>query len=279
MRDEAGRKDDGGTATVGARRGRDAEGVTALALERVAVELGGRPVVDGVSLTVGRGEWLTLIGPNGAGKTTLLRAVAGLVRHRGLIRLDGAELPRLGRREVARRVAVVPQVPAMPAGMTVREYVMLGRTPYVSYAGREGRRDHAATETAIARLDLGELAGRHLGTLSGGERQRAVLARALAQEAPLLLLDEPTSALDAGRQQEALELIDVLRLDAGLTVVAAMHDLTLAGQYASRLILLSGGRVVAEGGAAEVLTEPLIAEHYGARVRVHDGAVIPVRAS
>jgi iron complex transport system ATP-binding protein len=251
--------------------------MSALALERVTVELGGRAVVDGVSLVVEPGEWVTLIGPNGAGKTTLLRAVAGLVGHRGRITLDGQELSQLGRREVARRVAVVPQVPLMPAGMTVHEYVLLGRTPYVSYVGRESRRDVSAAGQALARLDLGDLAARQLGTLSGGERQRAVLARALAQEAPLLLLDEPTSALDAGRQQEALELIDALRLDAGLTVLAAMHDLTLAGQYASRLLLLSSARIVAQGAPAEVLTEPLIAEHYGARVRVLDGAVIPVR--
>jgi iron complex transport system ATP-binding protein len=251
--------------------------MTALGLERLTVELGGRNVVDGVSFAVEQGDWVTLIGPNGAGKTTLLRAVAGLVGHRGRITLDGQELSQLGRREVARRVAVVPQVPLMPAGMTVREYVLLGRTPYVSYVGRESRRDVTAAGQALARLDLDELAGRQLGTLSGGERQRAVLARALAQEAPLLLLDEPTSALDAGRQQEALELIDALRLDAGLTVLAAMHDLTLAGQYASRLLLLSSARIVAQGAPAEVLTEPLIAEHYGARVRVLDGAVIPVR--
>jgi len=251
--------------------------LSALSLARVNVELAGRNVVDGVSFGVEHGEWVTLIGPNGAGKTTLIRAVAGLVGHAGEIAIDGDNVRRLGRREVARRVAVVPQVPLMPNGMTIREYVLLGRTPYVSYAGREGRRDHAAVEQALARLDLVELEGRQLGTLSGGERQRAVLARALAQEAPLLLLDEPTSALDAGRQQEALELIDALRLDAGLTVVAAMHDLTLAGLYASRLLLLSGGRIVAQGGAAEVLTEPLIAEHYGASVRVVDGAVIPIR--
>ena len=241
------------------------------------VELDGRAIVDGVSFAVEHGEWLTLIGPNGAGKTTLLRAIAGLIGHRGTISLDGHPLRRLGRRELARRVAVVPQVPLMPAAMTVREYVMLGRTPYISYAGREGRHDHAAVEQALARLDLVDLADRQLGTLSGGERQRAVLARALAQEAPLLLLDEPTTALDAGRQQEALELIDALRLDAGLTVVAAMHDLTLAGQYAPRLLLLSGGRIVAQGAPSEVLTEPLVAEHYGARVRVIEGAVIPVR--
>jgi len=244
----------------------------------VTVELGGRPVVDGVSFAVEHGEWVTRIGPNGAGKTTLIRAVAGLVGHHGEIAVDGEPVGRLGRRELARRVAVVPQVPLMPAGMTVGEYVLLGRTPYVSYAGREGRRDHAAVEQALARLDLADLVGRRLGTLSGGERQRAVLARALAQEAPLLLLDEPTTALDAGRQQEALELIDALRLDARLTVVAAMHDLTLAGLYAPRLLLLSGGRIVAQGGPAEVLTEPLIAEHYGAKVRVVEGAVIPVRA-
>jgi iron complex transport system ATP-binding protein len=252
--------------------------VSALALERLTVELGGRNVVDGVSFAVEQGDWVTLIGPNGAGKTTLLRAVAGLVGHRGRITIDGQELSQLGRREVARRVAVVPQVPLMPAGMTVHEYVLLGRTPYVSYVGRESRRDVTAAGQALGRLDLDELAGRELGTLSGGERQRAVLARALAQEAPLLLLDEPTSALDAGRQQEALELIDALRLDAGLTVLAAMHDLTLAGQYASRLLLLSNARIVAQGAPAEVLTEALIAEHYGARVRVLDGlAVVPVR--
>jgi cobalamin transport system ATP-binding protein len=249
----------------------------ALALRHVSVELGGRDVVDGISFGVEHGEWVTLIGPNGAGKTTLLRAVAGLTGHRGEISVGGEPVARLGRRQVARRVAVVPQSPLLPAGMTVREYVLLGRTPYVSYLGREGRRDHAAVEQAVARLDLVALAGRPLGTLSGGERQRVVLARALAQQAPLLLLDEPTSALDAGRQQEALELIDTLRLDAGLTVVAAMHDLTLAGLYASRLLLLSGGRIVAGGAPAEVLTEALIAEHYGARVRVLEGAVIPVR--
>ena len=250
---------------------------TALELERVAVRLGGRNVVDGVSFSVEPGDWVTLIGPNGAGKTSLLRAIAGLVGHRGEIRLNGDPLHALRRRAVARRVALVPQAPLMPAGLSVEEYVLLGRTPYVSYVGREGRGDLAAAASAMARLDLAELASRQLGTLSGGERQRAVLARALAQEAPLLLLDEPTSALDAGRQQEALELIDGLRLDAGLTVVAAMHDLTLAGLYAPKLLLLSGGRIVAEGAAAEVLTEPLIEEHYGARVRVLEGAVIPVR--
>jgi iron complex transport system ATP-binding protein len=251
--------------------------MSALSLERVTVQLGGRNVVDGVSFAVEPGEWVTLIGPNGAGKTSLLRAVSGLVAFTGKIRLGGVATRDLRRREVAQRVSVVPQSPFLPAGMTVQEYVLLGRTPYVSYLGREGRRDQAAAAAATARLDLGDLARRELGTLSGGERQRAVLARALAQEAPLLLLDEPTSALDAGRQQEVLELIDALRLDAGLTVVSTMHDLTLAGLYAPRLLLISGGRIVAEGAAEEVLTAALIGEHYGAAVRVLDGAVVPLR--
>jgi len=251
--------------------------MTALALERVTVELGGRNVVEGVSFAVERGEWVTLSGPNGAGKTSLVRAIAGLVPYRGDIRLDGKSTHRLRRREVARRVAVVPQSPLMPSGMTVQEYVLLGRTPYVSYVGNEGRSDVAAAEAASARLDLAELLDRELGTLSGGERQRVVLARALAQDAPLLLLDEPTSALDAGRQQEVLELIDSLRLDAGLTVLSSMHDLTLAGLYAPRLLLLANGRIVADGAPEEVLTAHLIGEHYGARVRVIDGAVVPVR--
>ena len=243
----------------------------------LSVELGGRDVVDRVDLAVGEGEWVTAIGPNGAGKTTLLRALAGLVPARGTIELDERPVARLSRRALAKLVAFVPQLPVAPADMSVSEYVLLGRTPHIAYFGNEGRADLEAAARALATLDLSALAGRRLGTLSGGERQRAVLARALAQEAPILLLDEPTSSLDAGRQQEALELIDGLRLDAGLTVVATMHDLTLAGQYASRLVLLAGGRIVAEGGAAEVLTEALIGEHYGARVRVVEDAVIPVR--
>jgi iron complex transport system ATP-binding protein len=246
-------------------------------LERVAVSLGGARVVADVSASVERGEWVTLLGPNGAGKSTLLRAVAGLVQAQGTIRVGGTPLGRLDRRALARSVAVVPQLPSLPPALTVGDYVLLGRTPHLSYLARESVRDHAAAARALVRLDLVALANRSLGTLSGGERQRAVLARALAQEAPVLLLDEPTSALDAGRQQDVLELVDELRLEAGLTVLSAMHDLTLAGQYAQRVVLLDGGRVVAAGLPGDVLTEAIVAEHYGASVRVVDGAVIPVR--
>lgn len=256
--------------------------MTAIALDGVTVTLGGRTVVRDVTTTVGVGEWVALIGPNGAGKTTLLRAVAGLVRHDGAVSLLGAPAAGLGRRERARRLAVVPQEPETPPWLTVAEYVLLGRTPHLGSLAREGAADREAAARALARLDLLPFSDRTLGTLSGGERQRVVVARALAQEASIVLLDEPTAALDIGHQQQALELLDALRVSEGLTLVAAMHDLTLAAQYADRIILLGEGRVVADGPPADVLTEPLLAEHYGASVRVVDVggavAVLPARA-
>jgi iron complex transport system ATP-binding protein len=256
--------------------------VTALAFDRVSVVLGGARVVDRFSAEVGDGEWVALIGPNGAGKTTALRTVAGLVGYEGDVRVFAADARGLPRKQLARRVALVPQVPLLPPDLTVREYVLLGRTPYLSYLGSERRADHLAADTAIEQLDLGEFAERRLDTLSGGERQRATLARALAQDAPILMLDEPTAALDVGRQQQVLEIVDGLRATRGLTVLSTMHDLTLAGQYADRLLLLDRGRLVAAGSAEAVLTRALITEHYGAEVDVVDSpgsgfVVVPIR--
>ncbi|HEX4746979.1 MAG TPA: ABC transporter ATP-binding protein [Gaiellaceae bacterium] len=237
-------------------------------LRGVTVELGGRPVVDRVDAAVADGEWLALIGPNGAGKTTLLRAIARLLPFDGEILLDGHVSTDLPRGELARLVAVVPQEPSTPPWMRVAEYVLLGRTPHLGPLAKEGRRDREAAARALARLDLLAFTERPLGTLSGGEKQRVVVARALAQEAPIVLLDEPTAALDIGHQQQALELLDGLREESGLTLVAAMHDLTLAAQYADRMVLLDAGRVVADGSPDEVLTEALIAEHYGAAIDI-----------
>ena len=241
----------------------------------VSVTLGGVPVVRDFSTSIERGEWLSLIGPNGAGKTTILRALAGLVAFSGSVLLNGGLVAARARRTIARGIALVPQQPSTPPELTVAEYVLLGRTPHLGYLAIETRADRLAAERAIARLALRPFTSRRLGSLSGGELQRAVLARALAQEAPVLLLDEPTSALDLGRQQHALELVDSLRRDDELTVICAMHDLSLAGQYADRLLLLDRGRVVAQGSAAEVLSEERIAAYYGADVRVlrEDGAV------
>jgi cobalamin transport system ATP-binding protein len=244
------------------------------------VRFGPVAAVRGLSLRAETGGWTALIGPNGAGKTSALRALAGLVAYEGDVLVDGGDARQLGRRALARLVAFVPQKPETPPALTVAEYVLLGRTPHIPYLGGESRRDREAAGRALHRLELGGFADRPLGSLSGGELQRAVLARALAQEAPVLLLDEPTTSLDLGRQQLVLELVDELRED-GLTVVTTMHDLTLAGQYAERLILLDAGSVVAEGTAAEVLSAPNVAAHYGANVRVvEDEAgvfVLPVR--
>jgi iron complex transport system ATP-binding protein len=256
--------------------------VSLLAVRRLGVVLDGTRVVDGVSLALERGEWVGLIGPNGAGKTSLLRAVVGLVPYEGSISHQGVEVTALGRRDLARRAAVVPQIPLIPPDMTVLEYVVLGRTPHLSYAGGPGAGDLDAARAALAQLDSGHLAGRRLGTLSGGERQRAVLARAVAQDAALLLLDEPTTGLDIGAQQQVLELVAALRAEHGLTVLSAMHDLTHAGQYADRLILMDRGRDVARGSPEKVLTEELLTRHYRAWVRVvsdsEEGiAVVPLR--
>jgi iron complex transport system ATP-binding protein len=239
-----------------------------ISVRSVSVALDGKRVVDDVDLELAPGEWVTLIGPNGAGKSTLLRAIAGLVSFDGAIELDGEPLEGLRRRDVARRLAFVPQSPLLPPDMTVREYVLLGRTPHIGPFGSESRRDVAAARRALERLELGPFSERRLHTLSGGEQQRVVLARALAQEAPLLLLDEPTTALDIGRQQQALELVVELREQGPLTVLSAMHELTLALQYGDRLALLSGGRLVAAGAPEEIATESLLAEHYGADVQV-----------
>ena len=183
----------------------------------------------------------------------------------------------MGRRERARAVSYVPQSPEMPADMSVFDYILLGRTPHISYLAVESSDDVAHCLRLLERLDLGLLARRHLSTLSGGERQRVVLARALAQEAPVLLMDEPTSALDMSHRVEALEIVDELRREWGLTVVSALHDLTLAGQFADRLLLMSGGTVAALGSPAEVLDEAVLEKAFGAPVRIirtEDGEVI-----
>ena len=257
--------------------------MSAISLERVTVTLGGREVVREVTAEIETGHWVALIGPNGAGKTSLLRAVAGLLPCDGSVLLEGAPLSELGRRERAKRLALVPQEPRTPPWLTVAEYVLMGRTPYLRPLASEGEADHDAAARALSRLDLDELAERTLGTLSGGERQRVVVARALAQEASIVLLDEPTASLDIGHQQQALDLLDTLRETEGLTLVAAMHDLTLAAQYADRVLLLDQGRVVADGAPADVLTEAALAQHYGARVRIvtldDSVAVLPARGA
>lgn len=223
-----------------------------------------------VSLQLFAGELLGLVGPNGSGKTTLLRAVTRVVRPlAGEVRVCGDYVSTLSQRELACRVAVVPQDPLLPDSFSALECVLMGRTPHLHLLQNEGRVDHEATQRAMILTETQSLAERPVGQLSGGERQRVVVARALAQETPVLLLDEPTAHLDIGHQAGVLGLMRTLCRDQGKAVLAVVHDLTLAASYCDRLVMLrGGGTVVAEGSAADILTRELLSEVYGADVDV-----------
>ena len=254
----------------------------ALHCENLRVRLDRREVLHGVSLSVAAGEWLGLIGPNGSGKTTLLHAVAGILRYEGRVLISSEDAAQMRSRRRARLVSLVTQNPVLPAGMSAVDYVLLGRTPHRGLSLAAGSGDYQKALSALESLGVAELAERPLNKLSGGERQRVATARALAQETPLLLLDEPTSSLDVGRQLEVLELIDEMRRGNGLTVVSALHDLSLAGQFADRLMLLADGRFEADGRPAEVLSDPAIGSFYGTNPEVltdDRGTAVVVRRS
>jgi iron complex transport system ATP-binding protein len=247
----------------------------------VTVAYGSRVALRDVSLTVPAGQLLGLVGPNGSGKTTLIRAVSGVVGlQAGEVYLGGADVPRLSPRDVALRAAVVPQNPRLPPSFTALELVLMGRTPHLKLLESEGHADLQVVRGAMVATDTWDLAGRRIGELSGGERQRLLVARALAQETPLLLLDEPTAHLDVGHQAATLRLMAKLCRSEGKAVLAAVHDLTLAAQFCPRLVMLSGGRVVAEGAPAEVLTAERLRQVYDASIHVlsHPVTGLPVLA-
>ena len=251
-----------------------AEGPGSLVCENVSVRYGRHLVLDDVGFRVASGEWLGILGPNGAGKSTLLRTIVGLVPHDGTVAGDHGLPP------APTDVAMVPQKPALPDGMTVIEYVLLGRTAHLGWLARESKRDRAVVASVLRRLDLAPFATRALSALSGGEAQRVVVARALAQQTPLLLFDEPTSALDLGHQTSVLELVDDLRQSDGLTVVAAMHDLSTAARFADRLLLIDPGRLLAHGSPADVLEADLLSEVYRTELTVRriDGELVVLPA-
>lgn len=255
----------------------------ALSLGGITVRFGDSTILEAVDLAVQRGEWVGIIGPNGAGKTTLLRAITGAVVFDGSVEIGGTALSTMKRRDVALAVALVPQHPVLPPGMRVVDYVLLGRTPHLGEVTGPSRHDLDVVAGVLGALSLSEFVDREVTTLSGGELQRVVIARALAQESPILLLDEPTTALDIGKQQAVLELVDTLRRERDLTVLSAMHDLTIAGQFPDRLVMLAGGVVVAEGRGRGVLNPELIRAHFGADVRIFDDGfggivVVPIRS-
>jgi iron complex transport system ATP-binding protein len=252
-----------------------------LEIEGTSVVLGGATVLSDVSARVASGGWLGLVGPNGAGKSTLARAVAGLVAYEGRILIGGREQAASDWRNRARSVAYVPQRPVLPPSMNVTDYILLGRSAHHSYLGAETAKDRRVAAAVVDRLGLRTFCQRRLAELSGGEAQRVVLARALVQEAPVLVLDEPTTSLDLGHSQLVLELVDELRDEKGISVLCAIHDLTLAAQFSENLLVLCHGRAVTSGSPADVLTEVNIRRFFGAEVEVLRSdsglAVTPVR--
>jgi len=235
-----------------------------LALDGVTLEVHGRAILRDVSFSVEEGERVVLVGPNGAGKSTLLRVVAGTLHPTaGRVELGGTPIAQLERAEIARRLAVVPQQTALPFAMRVEEVVALGRLPHEAPMRGARPGDRAAVSAAIDRVGLGHLLGRDARELSLGERQLVLLALAVAQASPIMLLDEPTVHLDLRHQVEAMELMRDLNERDGTSMIAVLHDLGLAAHFFPRILLIDRGRLVADGTPHEVLTDERIREVFG----------------
>ncbi|WP_128477965.1 heme ABC transporter ATP-binding protein [Halorussus pelagicus] len=228
-------------------------------IDDVSVRLGENAILDGVTTTIEDGQFVGLVGPNGAGKTTLLRTIHGvLTPDRGEVRVAGDSVSSLASKETSRRVAVVPQDTTLSFDFPVEDVVAMGRHPYRSrFSGPSdgGESDRERVQAAMERTEVDHFADRSITAVSGGERQRVLLARALAQDTPALLLDEPTASLDINHQVRTLELVRELANEDGKTVVAAIHDLNLAAHYCDELRLLAGGEIQASGDPEAVLAE------------------------
>lgn len=240
-----------------------------LQVEQVDFAYSDKRVLEGVTLTVEKGEFFGVLGPNGSGKSTLLNLISGIrLPLEGTIRLKGVAPGRMKRRELARLVAVVPQGTSWMFPLTVQEVVLMGRTPHIGRLAFESERDLAVVRSAMEATDILPLASRLMDTLSGGERQKVLIARALAQEPEVILLDEPTSSLDIAHQIRTFDLIRSLSRSAGLTVLSVTHDMNLAALYCDRIALLREGRIHCLGRPSEVITEAHIMDVYGVNVAV-----------
>ena len=245
-----------------------------LSVQHLSFSYGPRRILEDVTFEVAPGAFCALLGPNGSGKSTLVKAIAGVHRAKsGTVTVEGRETSSLGRRELATVVGYVPQAGDAPFDLTVREAVMLGRTPHFGIAPRA--EDRAKVEDAIARMGLGDLAERSMSELSGGQAQRALIARALAQDTRVLLLDEPTSALDLRYQIETLQLVRQITREEGISALIAIHDLNHAARYCDQIVVLHGGRLVADGSPAEALRAPVLRSVFEVDVEVdaREGAV------
>ena len=230
-----------------------------LQVRNLKVSYGATVIVDGIDLDVPQGGVTTIIGPNGCGKSTLLRATAGLIASdSGTVTLNGVDTTKLKRREIARQLAVLPQTPVAPEGLTVRDLVSRGRHPHQSWRRQASAEDARAVDAVMELTNIAEFADRPLERLSGGQRQRAWIAMVLAQDTPLVFLDEPTTYLDLSHSVEVLSLVRRLADQEGRTVLMVLHDLNLAARYSDQLIVMRRGEVRAVGAPAEVVTESLL---------------------
>lgn len=240
-------------------------------IHELRVEVDAKVLLGDVSLNIEKGQWVTVVGPNGAGKTTLVESIAGVRKvSAGAVLIEGKNVAKLNERERARLVAFVPQHPVVPGGMSTRDYVALGRTAHHGVLRALSASDRSAVDSVMDRLSLSSFAERDVSTLSGGERQRVVLARALAQATPVIVLDEPTTGLDLRHQFDCLNLLRREVRENSLTIVATLHDLTLAGQFADRLALLNEGSLVANGPSAHVVRSSELSRAYQMELRVLD---------
>ena len=240
-----------------------------LKAESLAFSYGQRPVLQGINLEVNEGEVTGLVGPNGVGKTTFLKIISGTLKPReGFAKIRGTSISSLQPRDRATVVAMVSQNSTTPPGFTALETVLMGRNPHLRLLQWEGPDDIEICRRVMELTNTWDFAHRLVSSLSGGERQRVFIARALAQEAPLLLLDEPTANLDLAHQTEIMEMMCSLQMKRGGAILAAIHDLTLAAQYCQRIVMISNGGIFAQGTPKQVLTPENVSTVYGAPVYV-----------
>lgn len=254
------------------RRVEDIEPMSRLKTEKVTLAFRGKPVLKGIDLTVGPGEFLGLIGPNGAGKTTLLKCLNGIYPSGGKIWLKGVELKNLTEKEIALRIGVMHQNVQVTFPFPAREVVLMGRYPHLKRLQRESSQDYRIARESMEYTDTLQFAERPISELSGGERQRVLFAKVLAQQPEIILLDEPTASLDISHQEQIFQYARVLAAQ-GKTVIAAVHDLKIAARYCTRLVLLKDGEILADGAPEEVLTSDNISEAYGVRALVYRNAM------
>lgn len=240
--------------------------MSSIQLQNVSLSYGGPAVLESIDLQIQAGEFVGILGPNGAGKSSLLRVLAGLrLPHIGSVCIDGREIASLSPKERAKKIALVPQWTVMAFSFTVLDVVLMGRHPHLGRMAFETEKDLAIVIEAMEKTDTLKFRDRAFGELSGGEMQRVVVARAIAQTAPIMLLDEPTSSLDLQHQQRIYGILQQLNR-SGTTVIVTTHDLNLASQYCRRILLLDRGKLTADGSPEAVLTEKRLEETYGARI-------------